>query len=235
MTRKSGSAAVTAGILALAAILGACVLSSHGNASSAANLDATRSSGFFLLYYRDTLVEERYSRSPMRLEGQYSDRVRGVRVRYVASLADDGRVERLQTTSSRAGVPDTVRDVASTGDSLRVEENGVVRWVAGASGAQLILGPSGALIEQLLVRARHITSQRAATHDARDTVTLRTFEASGRGVNSLAIRWFGNDSASATVPGDAGITRLATPNGRLVTVHYHTPAGMRLVRDGSRH
>ena len=216
----------------LTAVFSACAGSSPGNAPSPA-VQAPGSGGFYLIYGRDTLVEERYSRSPTQLEGQYLDRVRHVRVGYAASLASDGSIRRLQMTSSRAGAPDSVREIIAAGDTVRVGENGVVRWVAGADGAQLILGPSGAMIEQLIIRARRITSLRTGT--ARDTVTLRTFEAtSGRVVGLLTIRWFGNDSASATVPGVAGVTRMETPNGVLAIVHYPIPVGMRLVRADSR-
>jgi len=218
-------------IVAVVAVLGACVGSSRGTAPSLA-ADAPGSGGFYLVYGNDTLVAERYTRSPTQLEGQYLDRVRHVRVRYVASLAGDGSIRRLRTTSSRSGAADTVRDIVATGDTMRVEENGVVRRVGGAAGAQLILGPSGAMIEQLLVRARRIASRRMGA--ARDTVTLRTWEAtSGRAVGRLAIRWFGNDSAAATVPGVAGVTLMEMSNGVLVSLYYPTPAGMRLVRAGA--
>jgi hypothetical protein len=91
-------------------------------------------------------------------------------------------------------------------------------------------------MEQLLVRARRLaaTRPRGAEDGARDTVTVRIFEASDRRVASFTFRWVGNDSASATVPGEARDVGFYAPSGLLVRVHYPAPAGMRIVRADAR-
>jgi len=114
------------------------------------------------------------------------------------------------------------------GDSLRVEENGRLRWVAGGRGAQLVLGPSGALLEQLLARARRVSVSRRG--NPRDSVTLRVFEASGRAVQTVAFRWTDDGHASATSEGGAGPTIFHWARGLLRAVIYAAPPGMQIVR-----
>jgi hypothetical protein len=186
---------------------------------------------FHLLVSRDTLVDERYHRSAQRIEGEYLDRVRRTRVSFAAAVASDGSITRLESSTwvrGSTGRADTVRVATFSGDSIRVEENGRLRWVSGAGGAQIVLGPAGAFTEQLLIRARRRSDQNPG--GARDTVSLQVFEASERRVRRVTVRWVGRDSASVTVLGERGDVAVYAPSGLLVRLHYRESAGMRLLR-----
>lgn len=166
-------------------------------------------------------MSERYNRAPQRIEGEYTDRVRGPNVRYVAQLAPDGRVTHLETRVAVRGRDSSRTVLTLAGDSIRVDQNGSVRWVAGAAGAQVVAGPSGALMEQLLLRARRVGG---------NPVSLPLFELSERRVRTLTIRWTG-DSALASVAGERGVTVFHMPaEGPLLAVRYPDPKGMHIVR-----
>jgi hypothetical protein len=186
---------------------------------------------FHLVMERDTFVAERYTRSPRRIEGEYVNRVLASRVTYAAAVAPDGSVTRLETHTwlrgSSSAIGDSTRVVTLAGDSIHVEENGRARWVAGAGGAQLVMGPSGALLEQLVARARRI----GAAHRVNppDSVALRVFEASGRSVQRITLRWTDDEHVIATSEGGRGVP-LVLRDGLVMTVMYQEPAGMQIVR-----
>lgn len=228
-----------AGLIALAAITLGCggrvsvgsPAATRESGAAAADSRTTISGRFHLVMGRDTFVAERYTRSTQRIDGEYTDRVRGSRVTYAAVLAPDGSVTRLETRTwvrgSSTATGDSTRVVTFAGDSLRVEENRRVRWVAGGAGAQLVLGPSGAFLEQLLSRAGRVAASRSG--NPRDSVTFRVFEASGRRAQAITFRW--TDDEHATVTGEDGEASFrALASGLLQAVIYSAPSGMRIVR-----
>ncbi|MFI5229373.1 MAG: alpha/beta hydrolase family protein, partial [Gemmatimonadales bacterium] len=113
-------------------------------------------SSFYLLVRGDTIMDERVSRGPDRLEGEFRDR-RGGRVTYAASLDSLGLVTRLDMRTYRAG-GDTVGEPATFvagGDSLVARMGSAAPvHLPGAGGALLVLNPSVAFIEQMVLRAR---------------------------------------------------------------------------------
>ena len=180
---------------------------------------------------RDTFVAERYTRSPQQIEGEYVNRVLASRVAYAAAVAPDGSVTRLEAHTwlrgSSSAIGDSTRVVTFAGDSIHVEENGRARWVAGGGGAQLVMGPSGAFLEQLVARARRIGATRRA--NPHDPVTLRAFEASGRSVQRITFRWTDDEHVIATWEGGRGVP-FVLRDGLVLTVIYQKPAGMQIVR-----
>ena len=112
---------------------------------------------FYLLLRGDTILDERVSRGPTELVGEYRDRLRGARVAYSATLDSAAFVTRLEMRSFRA-VGDTTGAPASfvTGGDSLVARVGAAEpaHLPTQRGALLVLNPSIAFIEQMVLRAR---------------------------------------------------------------------------------
>jgi len=114
-------------------------------------------SSFYLMLRGDTIFDERVSRAPDRLEGEYRDRLRGARVTYTAALDARGLITRLDMRTFRSGA-DTAGEPASFvagGDSLVARiGHAAAAHVPSAGGALIVINPSVAFIEQMVMHAR---------------------------------------------------------------------------------
>ena len=112
---------------------------------------------FYLMVRGDTIFDERVSRTPTSLEGEYRDRLRGARVAYTAAIDARGLITRLDMRTFRPGA-DTVGEPASFvagADSLVARiGNATPAHIPSAGGALLVVNPSVAFIEQMVMHAR---------------------------------------------------------------------------------
>ena len=132
-------------------------------APAAVRAQAPGQGSWVLRVGNDTVAVERFTRAADRLEGDVAVRGRAL-IRYAARLAADGSVPSLEFRVWGWGAPDSAAplqhgSVAVTGDSARVQ--------AFAGGAAVILNPSAALTEQLLMRARALGGRDSVTVPAR--------------------------------------------------------------------
>jgi dienelactone hydrolase len=167
---------------------------------------APERASFALLLRGDTIFDERVTRTPTELRGEFRDKLRGARVSYTAALAD-GVVTRLEARTFRAAT-DTTGERATfvvTPDSVTGSMNGAAPSRFRLEGnSQLLLNPAVAFIEQMILRAR-------AT--GRDTATFPIYIVGAPQQQLTAhVQWVGADSAVVTY---AGVSmRLAVaPNG----------------------
>lgn len=170
---------------------------------------APEQASFALLLRGDTIFEERVSRTPTEMRGEFRDKLRGARVSYTATLAE-GVITRLDARTFRTAA-DTVGERATfvvTRDSVTGSLSGAApsRFrVAGNS--QLLLNPAVAFIEQMVLRAKAM---------GRDTVTFPIYIV-GAPQQAMAVQ-VGRTSADSVVVGYAGVVmRLAvSPTGRVL-------------------
>jgi len=169
---------------------------------------AGESGGFLLLSERDTVVTERYSRSPGHLKGRliHGD---GTRIDYDATLAPDESIVRLELSLWRRGSPldsrpaqHSVTELRGPGrDSLSRtdQEKGPERKYAAIVplGAQPYLIPSVALAQQVLRRARR---QRG---EVGDTTSIPIVVLNGAAMpQRVRVRWLPGDSADVSIGGN---------------------------------
>ncbi len=151
-----------------AAVLAVASLAAHAPRADAQAAEPERAS-FYLLLRGDTIFDERSTRTPTQLTGELRDRLRGVRVAYTAALDSAQLVTRLDMRTYRAtgdtsGTPATF---IAGGDSL-VARMGAAEsaHIPSARGALLVVNPSVAFMEQMILHARIFR---------RDTVTMFAF------------------------------------------------------------
>ena len=105
----------------------------------------------------DTIIVERSARTATELTGEFLDRARGGRLSYVATLAPDGSITRLVTRYFRSAA-DTVGDPSTFvigGDSIIAQIGSAgPAHIPSASGAQAVVNPSIAFMEQMVLHAR---------------------------------------------------------------------------------
>jgi len=112
---------------------------------------------FALLLRGDTIFDERVSRTPTELRGEFRDKLRGAHLSYTATLDAKGVVTRLDARTFRTAM-DTTGERAIfvvTPDSVTGSLNGAAPSRFRLEGnSQLLLNPAVAFIEQMVVRAR---------------------------------------------------------------------------------
>jgi uncharacterized protein len=155
----------------------------------------------------DTVVVERSTRGASTLSGEFA--ASGARLSYTAELTPDGLVSRLETRTYRPA-SDTVPTTATItvrGDSIEVHAGGAaaVRRPAGA-GALIILNPSVAFFEQMLLRARALGG---------DSASIPIFSVGAPAVMPLVVRRVGADSATMRYAG-VEIRVAVSATGRLL-------------------
>ena len=152
---------------------------------------------FYMLLGSDTLAVDRVTRAPGRLDGDFVDRMRGLRVRYSATLGRDGDITMAETWVYR-GTTDTTALQHAT---LRMQVDTVVVEVGGGAppqriatqrGALLYLNPSSAFLEQALFRAKAVGGT---------TVQVPLFQSAGGQTIPLSVTWSGADSAVLSLGG----------------------------------
>jgi dienelactone hydrolase len=125
-------------------------------AFGSAQAPAERAS-FALLLRGDTIFDERVSRTPTEMRGEFRDKLRGARISYTATLDAKGVITRLDARTFRAST-DTVGERATfvvTPDSVTGSLNGAAPSRLRVDGnALLLLNPAVAFIEQLVLHMR---------------------------------------------------------------------------------
>lgn len=154
--------------IALAVLAASSIAIQHAPPARAQGVEPERAS-FYLVLRGDTIFDERSTRTPTQLSGEFRDRLRGVRVVYTAAIDTAELVTRLDMRTYRAagdtsGTPATF---IAGGDSLVARMGaGEPAHIPSARGALLVLNPSVAFIEQMVQHARIFR---------RDTVTMFAF------------------------------------------------------------
>ena len=199
-----------------------CALVAGGRALAAQSSAPVRST-YYMVLGADTIGVERFTRTPQRLEGEFLDKARGMRVRYAASLANDGGITSAETWLYR-GTDDTTAlqhaRLRLQADSVIVEfPNGApTQRIATQRGALVYISPSFALLEQALFRAKVIGGT---------TAQVPLFSSAGGQTLPLSVTWAGADSAvlsmgpiemRASIGLDGRLTGLAVPSQNLRVV-----------------
>lgn len=155
---------------------------------------AQQPSTFIMLMGSDTLAVERVTRTANRLEGEFASPVRGVRVRYAATIAPDGTVPRVETWAYRsaADTSGTHATMQLQGDSMSVELQGRSLHFPTKSGAIVYFNPSMGLLEQAVIRARTLGGQ---------TAEVPLFASEAATTVPLVVTWIGSDSARLSLNG----------------------------------
>jgi dienelactone hydrolase len=126
---------------------------------------APEQNSFYLLLRGDTIFDERASRTPTGLTGEFRDRLRNVRVTYAATLNNAALVTHVDLRTFRS-VGDTAGDPASftiDADSVVAKiGSGAPAKIPSIAGALALVNPSVAFIEQIVLRARVIGSDPAS-------------------------------------------------------------------------
>jgi dienelactone hydrolase len=124
---------------------------------------APERSSFALLLRGDTIFDERLSRTPTEMRGEYRDKLRGARISYSATLDAKGVITRLDARTYRTST-DTAGERATfivTPDSVTGSLNGSPPSRLRVDGnALLILNPAVAFIEQMVLRAQAVGASR---------------------------------------------------------------------------
>jgi dipeptidyl aminopeptidase/acylaminoacyl peptidase len=152
---------------------------------------------FYLLLNNDTLGIERTVRTEQRVEGDFLDKLHGVRVRYALTLAPDATSPAAETWLYRAGGDTSSAQHASlrlVGDTMLVEVAGApeAQRIATRAGALTYVNPSAVILEQALRRARVLGGTSAQ---------VPLFQAAGGQTAPLDITWIGSDSATLSLGG----------------------------------
>lgn len=202
--------------LALAAVatitVAACARTPSSTAAPAAALGPD-SGGYIVRLGVDTIAAERFQRTGRRLTGDVVVRTPSTRlVRYVATLAPDARITRLDATVSRPAVPvpDRAIILVFQGDSavqtIVAGDSTVVRRVAAPAGTLPTTGYSYAILG-LAVR-RLLAS-------GRDSIGLPILPIGGSRASVTTFRRLGADSV--LMVDEDGETRIAiAPDGGIV-------------------
>jgi dienelactone hydrolase len=120
---------------------------------------------FYLLLRGDTIFDERVTRTPTELSGEFRDRLRNVRVTYHAALNSSALVTQLDLRTFRS-VGDTAGEPASftvSGDSLVARIGAAApAKIPSVAGALAVVNPAVGFIEQMVMRARALGTDPAA-------------------------------------------------------------------------
>ncbi len=166
--------------------------------------------GFYLLSGNDTLFAERSVRAPGQLSGDFTDRTRGSRIAYVATLAPNGLVTRLETRLFATSA-DTLGRRATfdfAGDSAVVDVGTGGVAVKSGAGALAILNASPAFLEQTVAHARAIGG-------GKPTVTFPVFIVQMNQPTPITVTFGGGDSATVQFA-NVAINLRVTPAGQLI-------------------
>jgi pimeloyl-ACP methyl ester carboxylesterase len=181
-------------------------------APAVALAQAAERNSFYLAVGKDTILAERVWRSATELRGEFVDRARGGRMEYVASLAPDGSITNATTRFLRPG-GDTVGDRATfqiAGDQVLATMGSATApaRIPSVVGALLVVNPSVAFLEQMILRAKAM--------NAGPKVTVPLFILGAPQPVPATVTFVGTDSATLEY---AGVTmRIAiAPDGRLLS------------------
>jgi len=183
---------------------------------------AQQPSTFIMLMGNDTLAVERVTRTANHIDGDFVSPVRGVRVRYAATLAADGTLPRMESWAYRGAADTTGTHVTMQlqGDTMVLDLPARTMRVPTKTGAIVYFNPSMGLLEQAVIRARTLGGQSAE---------VPLFASEGAATVPLSVTWVGSDSAHLLLGGvamnvslgiDGRVTGMAVPaqNVRVVRV-----------------
>jgi dienelactone hydrolase len=178
-------------------------------ATRALRSQAPERASFYLLLRGDTIFDERESRTPSELSGEFRDRLRNVRVTYKAALSASALVTHLDLRTYRSS-GDTAGDPASftiNGDSVvaKIGDSAPAK-IPSIADALAIVNPSVAFIEQIVVRARAMGT---------DPASVMVFIIGGPQPFAGSVRRVGTDSVRVQY---AGVTMdlAVSPTGRVL-------------------
>lgn len=167
-----------------------------------------QASTFVMQRNGDTLGIERVTRTPGRVDGEFLDRLQGVRIRYVAAVGDSATMSRFEIWISR-GTDTSVLNHAvlyEQGDTMLVEQGGGrTQRIATKPHAMVYINPAPSLLEQALMRARAIGGT---------SVEVPLFAATGGMTTPLHVTFVGSDSAHIML-GAVAMNASLGPDGRL--------------------
>lgn len=195
------TATITRVVAGAAAIILALPLSASGQKPEAAT--------FYLLIGNDTLIVERMTRAPGRLQFEMFDTKRHGKVDFDAAIDAAGLVQTATTSffgSDRDTVPAMKVGVRFLDDSAGFDKNGTTTWLRIGRGALPNINPSPSLIEQTLIRAKALGGASASLS--------YVFLPAGPEV-PVTVTWEGADSAVVRFAG-AAIRLAVSPTGRLL-------------------
>jgi hypothetical protein len=147
---------ISLGFRRVAAIGAVCV-------AATAEAQVPERATFYLVAGSDTLVVERMTRLPNRLQLELVDAKRFGRVALTADLATSGLVTTVDARffkSDRDTTPIQQTTVRFDADSVAFQSGGATNWLHIGKNAIPNVNPSAALLEQLLIRARTFSSQK---------------------------------------------------------------------------
>jgi len=157
----------------------------------------------------DTLIAERRTRTPTEMSGELVDRVAGGRVTYRATLGSDQLITRLTIRVFR-NAADTVGETSTVvlgADSIVVQRGAAAPvHMPGVRGTLVIVNPSIAFIEQMVVRARAMGGVGAQ---------FPIFVVGAPQVVPLTVKFSGADSAVLTYAG-ATMRVAVTRSGQVI-------------------
>ena len=191
-------------------------------ATHAAPAQEPERNSFYLLLHGDTIFDERTTRTPTELSGEFRDRLRNVRVTYAATLNSSALITHVDLRTFRS-----VGDTAGAPASFTIDGDSIVAKIgAGApakipsiAGALALVNPSVAFIEQVVLRAKALGS---------DPASVMIFIIGGPQPFAGTVRRLGADSVRVQYA-SATMDLAVSPPGRVLGGEI--PAqGIRIVR-----
>jgi dienelactone hydrolase len=184
-------------------------------AATAARAQDVERTSFYLVSHTaigttDTVIAERRTRTASQLSGELVDRTAGGRVVYTAQVGADGLITRLTTRSFRTAA-DTVGETNTFtlgGDSIVVVRGSATpAHVPGMPGTLVVINPSVAFLEQMVIRARKMGGDRAQ---------FPIFILGAPSVLPLTVNFIGADTAELAYA-SARMRLVVTPSGQIVS------------------
>ena len=167
------------------------------------------SATFYLVVNNDTVVVERMTRLPNRLQFQLYDTKRLGKVDLIAELLPSALVGNVDVSffkADRDTVPIQQTTVRFGGDSAGFQGGGATNWLHIGKNAIPTVNPSSSLLEQMLIRAKAMGGPSAA---------LSFFYLPKGPEVPTTVTWNGADSAVVQFAGVA-IRVAVSPTGRLL-------------------
>lgn len=184
---------------------------------------AAQASTFIVLRDTDTLGIERVTRSAGHLDGDFLEKLQGVRIRYAATLGSGATMTRFESWVSRGSDTTSLNHVVlqEQGDTMVVElGGGRTQRIPTRPNALVYINPLPSLLEQALLRARALGGGA--------TVDVPLFAAAGGATTPLGVAWVGIDSARLTL-GAVTMNAALGHDGRLTGLSVPTQ-DVRVVR-----
>jgi hypothetical protein len=185
-------------IVAAALLLAPLALSAHQRDAAS----------FYLIFGKDTIVQERLVRTATRIEGELLDRIRNTHLEFNGTLTNDALISRLELIQHTASGDTSAQKQTITfrGDSAFADLKGKVTAYAVPAGALAYLNASPVFLEQMMQRLRALGTPTTSIPFFLPNIPTITAN----------VAWLGNDSATITIAGV--VIRIAhSPAGELLS------------------